>query len=236
MFARTGAEFLRARITGAGEGVVHTSDRARSGADRDRGRRLADVGPEGAGGARARAAAQELRRRGAPAVPRRGPPLLGRPGNGGRAASAGSSRPATTCAPGWRTTTATRRCRRTSTDFLGRHELGDAGHTARRLLHLAHDRPGARRDVRGRRRRRAVPAGVGRGDPAGPRVRPARRAPRRARPARGADPRPGAVALPGLRPLAQARLRLPRPPPDGPELSCPTRSSPPSPAPSPAGG
>ena len=61
---------------GGGGGPHHRRDV--HGADRHRGRRVADVGPEGAAAPRA-AAAQELRGGGAPAVPRRGPPLLGRP-------------------------------------------------------------------------------------------------------------------------------------------------------------
>ena len=47
LFARTGAEFLRARITGAGDGVVHTSEGTLRGADRHRGGRVAHVGAQG---------------------------------------------------------------------------------------------------------------------------------------------------------------------------------------------
>ena len=62
---------------GGGGGRPHDRRDVR-GADRHRGRRVADVGAQGVAAPGA-AAAQELRRGGAPAVPGRGPALLGRP-------------------------------------------------------------------------------------------------------------------------------------------------------------
>ena len=169
------------RITGAGEGVVHTTA----------GTFTAPIVIEAAGwrtsapkepAAPGAAAAQELRRGGTAAVPRRGPPLLGRPGVG--------DAPLLVGVPGGRPRAGGPRALRRPLVAVGRpHRLPRAPRSRRRrphprrLLHLADDRPGARRDVRGGRRRRPLPARVGRGDPPGARLRPARRAPRRA----GAD-------------------------------------------------
>ena len=198
LFARTGADFLQARVTGAGDGVVHTSEGAFEAPIVIEAAGWRTSAPKGRAARRARAPRKSF---GVEArQPYRGDGLhfyVG-PSNGSRRFywifPAGDHVRA-----GLATYTGHSALSQDLVDFLGRHELGEPGPPARRLLHLAPDRPDPRRDVRGRRRRGAVPAGLGRGDPAGPGVRPARRAPGRARAARRAAARPGPVALPGLR-------------------------------------
>ena len=203
LFERTGADFLRARITGAGDGVVHTT----------KGSFEAPIVIEAAGWRTSAPKGRAARRARAPRKsfgvearqPYRGDGLhfyVG-PSNGSRRFywifPAGDHVRA-----GLATYTGDSALSQDLVDFLERHDLGAARPPARRLLHLAHDRPDPRRHVRGGRRGGPVPAGLGRGDPAGAGLRPARGPPRRAGARGRADPRPGALPLPRLHPVAPA--------------------------------